>query len=109
MLWYATSLLCNKEPMILVTTFFEFMISIWWPNGVWKWPNFKNIAFLELPNQTHVCFDMPQEYSTKKKTGGGHDHISLKHEHKNGPDHNLLLSSTNNIQHLGASYISRIH
>ena len=52
---------------------------------------------------------MPQEYSTKKKTGGGHDHISLKYEHKNGLDHNFLLSSINNIQYLGVSYILRIY
>ena len=40
-----------KNHMIHVTTLFVLMTSIWWPNGVWKWSNFKNIVFFELPDK----------------------------------------------------------
>jgi hypothetical protein len=31
-----------------------------------KWSNVKNIAFFELPDQTNVCFDMPQVHRALK-------------------------------------------
>ena len=50
---------------------------------------------------------MPQVYSTKKKTGGGHDHINFKYDHKSDLDQKYLLPNIKNIQYLGVSYIFR--
>ena len=46
-------------------------------------------------------------YVIRKKTGGGHDHITFKNNyHRKGLDHICHALNINNIQYLGVSYIS---
>ena len=54
-----------------------------------------------------MCFDISHVYGRKKKkTGGGHAHITLKNDHKKGLDHICQVINIKNIQYLGVSCIS---
>ena len=99
-----------KNQRIHVTTFFMLRTPIWWPLGVWKLVMFQKycLFWASWPNKcTYVLICQKHRYSTKKKTGCGHDHINLNYDHKSGLNHNCLLSSIKNIQYLGVSFIFR--
>ena len=68
----------KKNHKIDVTTLFVLMTTIWWPHVVWKLVKFQKYCLFWVQKiYVLIC----HKYIVQKKTKGGHDHITLKHDH----------------------------